>query len=236
MALGPNFDASPALSRYLSVPERERASRFKFAEDRDAFIAAHALLRCMLSEEAGPAPEEWRFQQADGGKPEIDRSMGQDGLQFSLSHARGLVACAVTRRCALGIDVEYYARPIPAIGLAERFFARSEAEWLASQPAADRNRMFCRLWTLKEAYLKATGQGLAIPLNSFFFTLDPISVAFTAAQTESGQDWQFAERDPCTGHALSLAVRRSAADPCQVDARLVTPRDCLSPLGTRRPA
>jgi 4'-phosphopantetheinyl transferase len=235
IAPGPEV-AIPPLERLLDASERARAERFHFAVDRDAYVAAHALLRATLSEEAGLAPDAWRFRTASGGKPEIDPSLGFQDLRFSLSHTRGMAACAVGHADDLGVDVEAIDPSLRPLELARQFLAPSEAALLGDLPPARRHAAFYRIWTLKEAYLKATGQGIAGPLDGFAFSLDPVSVAFAAAQDHPDR-WQFAEIAPGPSHLLALAVRRHAAEPIRLDqaeATDVAPRMPVAP--TARPA
>jgi len=224
----------PALERLLDASERARAERFHFAADRDAYVAAHALLRTMLSKAAGIAPDAWRFRTARGGKPEIDPSLGCPDLRFSLSHARGMVACAVGHGDDLGVDVETLDPSLRPLELAPRFLAPSEAALLAGLPPVQRHAAFYRIWTLKEAYLKATGQGIAGPLDGFAFSLDPVSVAFTAGQ-DHPDGWQFAEIEPGPKHRLALAVRRHAADPVRLDPAAAMQIAPCSPTGDAHP-
>jgi 4'-phosphopantetheinyl transferase len=214
--LGPTIAMIP-LWRLLDAPEQARAGRFRFTGDRDAFVAAHALLRMMLSKEVGIAPSDWRFQVASGGKPQIDPSLGYPDLRFSLSHTRGMAACAVGRTYALGVDVEALNPALRPLEMAQRFFAAVEAELIGSLPAKQQLALFYRIWTLKEAYLKATGQGLNVPLDGFAFSFDPISISFPGIGSDQPDAWQFAEIQPGPEHTLAVAVRRDAAETIQVD-------------------
>ena len=219
--LGPDSAAIAPLRALLDASEQAQAERFRIAADRDAYIAAHALLRATLSGAAGVAPADWRFRTAEGGKPELDPDQAPPDLQFSLSHTRGLAACAVGRPRALGIDAEAWREPAP-LELAERYFAPAEARLLADQAPDQRPSAFYRLWTLKEAYLKATGQGLAAPLDSFAFSLDPVTFSGDAPAS-----WHFAEFRPGPAHSLALAVRSPV--PIPVDAAAISLHDCLGP-------
>jgi 4'-phosphopantetheinyl transferase len=214
--------AAVAARPLLDASERARADRFRWAADRDPYIAAHALLRATLSRMTGIGAADLRFRTAKSGKPALDPAQALPDLHFSLSHTRGLAACAVGRPHALGIDAEVWRTPAP-IELAARYFAPSEARLVAEQTPAERPSTFYRLWTLKEAYLKATGEGLAAPLDGFAFSLDP--VAITLAAPDCATAWQFVEFQPGPAHSLALAVR--SPGPIAVDAANVSPRDCL---------
>jgi 4'-phosphopantetheinyl transferase len=222
------LDSTAALLPLLNTSESAQADRFRVAADRDAYIAAHALLRATLSRDASILPAEWRFRTAKGGKPELDPGQAPTSLHFSLSHTRGLVACAVGRR-ALGIDAEAWREPAP-IELAERYFAPAEARLVADLSPEERPSAFYRLWTLKEAYLKATGEGLAAALDRFTFSLDPTGLVLAASGSVAS--WQFAEFRPGLSCSLSLAVRSPA--PIPIDAAAVSLLECLGRTGTGR--
>jgi 4'-phosphopantetheinyl transferase len=209
-----------ALRPLLAASEQARADRFQLATDRDSYIAAHALLRATLSPIAGKAAADLRFRTAKSGKPALDPAQALPDLHFSLSHTRGLAACAVGRPYALGIDAEAWRVPAP-IELAARYFAPAEALLVAEEPAEPST--FYRLWTLKEAYLKATGQGLAAPLDSFALSLNPVAIAVAAP--DSAAAWHFAEFRPGPAHSLALAVQ--SPGPIPVDAAAVSLCDCL---------
>jgi 4'-phosphopantetheinyl transferase len=204
----------------LDEHERARADRFHFAADRDIYIAAHALTRALLTHvHALPAPA-WRFVTAPTGKPEIAAAFDQPKLRFNLSHTRGLVACVVGFDHDLGIDVEANDRCRNELRLAARFFASDEVSLLRRIAEDERRKAFFRIWTLKEAYIKATGQGLACPLDSFAFGLDPITIRFCADCSEDPATWQFVQFDPTPRHVISLAARH-ASTPLRVSRRTI---------------
>lgn len=161
----------PALAVLLDDAERARAARFAFEEDRHSYIAAHALLRAELSRRASPAPQEWRFAATALGKPFL-LDPPRD-LRFSLTHTRGMVAVAVTEGLEIGVDVESEDRRAESMKLAERFFAPQEVALLRAVEGDARREMFFAIWTLKEAVVKATGQGLSRALDSFAVSPDP---------------------------------------------------------------
>lgn len=211
--LDPHTAPIASLQPLLDASEQAQAGRFHLAADRDAHIAAHALLRTMLCRATGIAPGEWRFQTGENGKPVLLPTQAPPDLHFSLSHTRGLVACAVGHPYPLGVDVEAWTMPAP-MEIAHRYFASTEAHLIAQQADAERSSTFYRIWTLKEAYLKATGQGLSTPLDSFAFSLDPIAITLSAPNISSA--WQFAEFRPGPAHSLALAVH--SPSPIPIDA------------------
>jgi 4'-phosphopantetheinyl transferase len=210
--------APPRAERWLdalSAGEAARAARFRFAADRAAFLAAHALLRALLAAHGIPAPV---FQSGPFGKPELVGAPGD--VRFSLSHTRGLVAAALATRDDLGVDVELAERAVDATGLAGRFFAPAEAACIAATPPENRQGAFLRLWTLKEAFAKAVGLGLSLPLDSFAFGPG----GFTCAPAQGPADaWCFLAR-PCAdpaGH-LALALRWPNAAGMRVEDRAMS--------------
>jgi 4'-phosphopantetheinyl transferase len=195
----------------LDPMELTKAGRFRFDEDRTTYMAAHWLLRQALTSVGGRSPEAWRFVAEPNGKPRLDGALGSDDLAFNLSHTRGFVACAVGFGSMIGIDVEARSRTPSGLDIAERFFSASEVAILRGAPAKLKPETFLRLWTLKEAFIKATGEGLTRALDSFSFSLDPVSIAFDPNQPGEGGRWSFIERRPTPGHLLALAVRPSGS-------------------------
>ena len=187
------LDASSlaAIDAVLSEDERERRDRFVFPDDRRDFGAAHALLRNVLSVHGVTAPGEWDFETNQSGKPAIVTSQaGTPPLVFNISHTRGLVACVVARGTSVGVDVERSTRMVGAREIASRFFTESELRILESCESGDYATRFIELWTLKEAYIKAVGVGLGLPLDSFGFDFeDPSRLRFISPDGDDG--WQF---------------------------------------------
>lgn len=154
-------------SRWLSREEREQGERFVFEKDRVLHLLARALVRSSLSRFAPVEPDQWRFEKAAHGRPELASPAPRGGrLRFNLSHTAGLVACVVASGHDVGIDVESHQRRLPATDLSRRFFSAPEAEGVAACDASQQSSRFLALWTLKEAYLKARGFGLSLPLDS----------------------------------------------------------------------
>jgi 4'-phosphopantetheinyl transferase len=156
----------------LTDDERARAERFVRELHRDRFVVARAALRDVLARMLAVPPESVRFRYDPGGKPRLevpDRS----GLRFNLSHSGDMALVALTLDQEIGVDVEALRSLTDVEALAERFFAPGETAALRSLPEPERETAFLRCWTLKEAYVKAVGQGLAMPLDRF-------EVAFTS--------------------------------------------------------
>ncbi len=152
------------LWKVLSLDEADRARRFHFERDRERFVIARGLLRVLLSRYLSTEPGQLAFRYGRFGKPEL---VTNPNLKFNVSHSNQRVLYAVGTGRELGVDVEH-VRPVRnLVGIVERNWTR--AEQAAFRQSADglRDRTFFTLWTLKEAYVKALGEGLSRPLNSF---------------------------------------------------------------------
>ncbi len=234
-----DFDAAPGgvpdalayLHSLLSDGERERAARFLVEPPRQQFIASHAQMRQILNGYAqngdifgqngpseaknrppaasGPqksgAVRDLRFETLPQGKPYIPGSR----LRFNLSHTTGAALLAVVLDRELGVDIESIDRTVDYAQIAPRFFAPSEAEALLALPPDQRQSAFFRCWTRKEAFIKAVGGGLSIPLDSFTVTFAPGQPALLDAPANPG--WTLYALDPHPRYAAALVVEGALA-------------------------
>lgn len=216
----------PQLAGLLNRSERKRAARFSFERHRRQHVAAHALKRIALSTLASSdvAPRCWDFKIASSGKPEVSQPAGP---YFNLSHCEGLVACAVSHDVELGVDVECLTRN-PPFEIVQRHFSPDERAWLSSLSAEDRRIGFFRLWTLKEALIKALGLGLAQPLDGIAFACDPPRLTSHNLTFGDPATWCFRQYSVGTEHMLALAWRDGSPD-ISVVMRAVTFDEILSP-------
>jgi 4'-phosphopantetheinyl transferase len=193
----------------LQADESHRAKRFHFEHDRRVYVAAHALLRRSLSKHAPVDPRAWRFAAREHGRPEIAEPVRSPRLRFSLSHTRGIAACAIAHEVDVGFDVEDVAREVP-LEVAERF-AEDERATLRSLSTGDREGRFFAFWTLKEAYMKARGLGLAIGLDQVAFRVSPaeIRVSFGADCPDDAAAWRFESWLIEGAHHAAIAVATS---------------------------
>ncbi|MEE4272322.1 MAG: 4'-phosphopantetheinyl transferase superfamily protein [Thermoanaerobaculales bacterium] len=158
------------LETRLPDDERQRAARFKVAEARRRFVLGRALLRHRIGAAIDADPRSLVFSMGEHGKPELPGV--KPAPSFNLSHSADLVVLALAP-AAVGVDIEAL-RAVPAADrLAHRFFSRSEAAAVRAADAADRDRVFFRIWTQKEAWLKATGLGVGMPLREVETEPDP---------------------------------------------------------------
>jgi len=218
----------------LSEEERRRRDLFAFAEDRRDFTAAHALLRTRLEGHATLPAAAWQFRRGTHGKPHVvEEQAGWPPLHVNLSHTRGLVACVIARGIDVGVDVERLGRIVEARALANRFFSVTEVAALNGAPSGDFDVRFLELWTLKEAYVKGEGRGLAQPFHSFGFSFDCADgLGFRAPADTPTPSWQFTLTAPSEVHRLSVAVLSGPTG----SASKITIRDVdrRSPAATRR--
>lgn len=195
--------ASAALQHLLDEDERRRAERFRFERDRLIFSAAHALLRAALGRRLGRWSGSFRIDAF--GKPELEPPTGTPPLRFNLTHTRGLVACALVDGSDIGIDAEQMEASRSLLEIAENYFAGAELGQLRAADAPARVATFYRLWTLKEAVIKAIGEGLSLPLKRFAFTLEPLTLAIEGGDPG---EWHIEEFAALPAHALAIAIRR----------------------------
>ncbi len=193
----------------LSADERSDVQRFIQPGDRVRFVLGRALARVMLSQFASVHPRAWRFRVTSHGRPELDMGGDLARIRFNVSHTRGLVACAVAPDRDVGVDVEYVDRHLTH-DVAGRYFSPLELADLEALPAAEQARAFFDYWTLKEAYIKARGLGLAIPLHHFSFVLRPGTppiIRFAPELADDAASWQFVQSSPTPAHRLAVALR-----------------------------
>lgn len=209
----------PRLASMLDDCERDRASRFRFERDYHSYVAAHALGRSLLSQWVGGPPQGWRFSTGEHGKPEVIVPTGSPRLRLNLSHTQGMAAAVLAEDMDVGVDVEWLGRRNDVTAIASRYFAPSECACLAAVPPGQEMETFLAFWTLKEAYVKAIGKGLAQPLDSFAFTLDPLSIRFDDSDAGPADHWLFRRLSPTAKHRLALAVHKGKQSGITMDCQ-----------------
>ena len=194
----------------LAVGERARAERFYFQKHREHFIVGRGLLRDILSRYLDRKPDQLRFCYNAYGKPALIEETGAEGLCFNLSHSHGIALYALTRGREIGVDIEYFRPDVEAEKLAERFFSPREATVLHALPEHLRKEGFFNCWTRKEAYIKAEGKGMSIPLSAFDVSLtpgEPAALLRSQNDTQETSRWTLQALDPKPGYAAALAVK-----------------------------
>jgi 4'-phosphopantetheinyl transferase len=197
----------------LSPQEQAAHARFHFPWDRKTYLVSHALVRCALSCFGDAEPHRWEFGSNAHGKPELVSASAGHPLCFNLSHTMGLVACLVGTGLALGIDAEALNRRLPDVAHMDAYFARCEIDDIESLPLGLQAERFLDYWTLKEAYVKARGLGLSMPLDQFWFNLEAtgeVRISFSSAIEDDADAWQFIRLRSPQRHVVGIALRRGA--------------------------
>lgn len=197
------------LGSALAPDERARAARFRRERDRCRYAAGRGILRALLARYLGVAPEEPAFRYGAHGRPELAGQVEDAGLRFNLSHSDGLALYAFARGRDVGIDVEAVRDDVATLKLARRFFSPAESAALQRLREEDRTEGFFACWTRKEAFLKARGDGLSLPLDSFEVTLapgEPAALLRTHWDAAEAARWSMAALSPAEGFKAALAV------------------------------
>lgn len=222
--------ASPYLSQYhvlLSEEEDQRRKRFHFERDRHLYLVSHALCRLALASLGQVSAASLQFVANEHGRPEIARPAALQRLRFNLSHTHGMAALALAWDCDIGVDVEDCQRPGVGVDIAKAYFSPAEVVYLAGTPPDETRETFFTFWTLKEAYIKARGMGLALPLDKFSFSLageEQPTITCEPELQDRPEEWHFRTWKATSRHALALAVRSGPGkefpvDICQWDGR-----------------
>lgn len=185
-----------ALATCLSASERERAGGLPSSAHRRRFVVARATLRRLLGRYLGQEPGAVVFACGAHGKPFLP----QGGLHFNVSHTQGLALYAIASAREVGVDVEWMRLQVAHERIAARFFALEEREMLAQVPAEERRVAFYHIWTRKEAYLKARGDGLAAGLDTFAVSLE----AEALLHSGEGRRWKLVAWEPAAGYVAAL--------------------------------
>jgi 4'-phosphopantetheinyl transferase len=195
-----------SLLHNLAADEHVRAEQFYFERDREHFIAARGVLRAILGGYLNRAPESLSFCYSSHGKPALAGETDDDAIRFNVSHSHGVALFAVTRGREVGIDVEHIRSDLEVAEIAERFFSQREVAMLRTLPTeAQRQAFFC-YWTRKEAYIKARGEGLSLPLNQFDVSGEPAAIFATQQDTSEASRWSLQELTPAPGYAAAITV------------------------------
>jgi 4'-phosphopantetheinyl transferase len=202
-------ETEPDCAQILSPDERARADRFHFSKDRRCFIATRLTLRNILSRYLQADARELTFHYSAKEKPSLSGAhAGQ--IDFNVSHSGSAALLAFTRGRALGVDVEQIREQSDRDAIARRFFSEQEQQQLAALAPAEQCAGFYRCWTRKEAYIKAMGDGLSLPLRQFDVSLTPgEESALLATRPDAGEAGKWSLRDvPAPmGYAAALCVQ-----------------------------
>ena len=189
----------------LDASERERAARFMHPRDVARFVVAHGALRDILARATGLKPAAVRFHLGPQGKPALADG---EAPPFNMAHRDDLAIVGIGSDGPLGVDVEALQPMSDAMSIARQHFAPPEVEALAALPPAMRQDAFYRLWTRKEALLKASGMGPSFPLDRYTVTHDdPARVLAVAEAPDEAASWQLRTLDLAPGHVAAVAWR-----------------------------
>ncbi len=197
------------LAQTLSEDERLRAGQFYFEQDRKRFIASRGLLKTILGCYLDIEPSRLQFCYGSRGKPALAETPVGGTLRFNLSHSQGLALFAVTRDREIGVDLERVRAISEAEQIAERFFSARENAVFRAVPMSKKQEAFFNCWTRKEAYVKASGDGLALPLDQFDVSLapgEPAALLNAKGDPQEASRWSLQELVPASGYVAALAV------------------------------
>ncbi len=176
--------------------------------------AARVFLKQILARYTGRPADTIQFTENRYGKPKLICGFTDPPVCFNLSHSGHVAVCALTLTHDIGVDIEDMQRTID-LSIADRFFSNQEAQAIDRAAPSLKQSLFYRFWTLKEAYAKATGRGLAMGLDQFSFVLDSpeIQVVFHPPDENRSGQWQFFQFSPMPGYMAAVAVNKNSGPP-----------------------
>lgn len=201
-----NVEDACQLEAMLSPDENERAARFRFPEHRRRFVIARGRLRQLLAAYLEVLPRDVGFAYSEAGKPELSGVHTSD-IRFNVSHSGDIAAFAFALGRQIGVDVEYIRYDVDVEEIPLRFFSRMEQQTLAVLQGQRKFEGFFNCWTRKEAYVKAVGSGLSLPLRDFDVSLVPGEPAILLATRPIAKvafQWSMESLD--LGHEYAAAV------------------------------
>lgn len=204
-----------SLLGFLSVDELARAGRFHFERDQRRFIVARGILRKILGGYLNKPPGKICFEYSSHGKPMLAPNPGDDSICFNLSHSGAFALYAVTRNKKVGIDIESIRDNVSVEQVAQQFFSQNEINSLEKIDINKRSGLFFQYWTRKEAFLKASGEGISFPMEQCDVSL--ISGSGLSPITLSGNNredscWYVQDLYPGEGYAAAIAVEEDDWD------------------------
>jgi 4'-phosphopantetheinyl transferase len=198
------------LAKVLSADEKARAERFYFEQHRNRFIVGRGTLRTILGRYLGIEPQQLQFEYSPRGKPKLAESYGGEKIQFNVSHSQELALYGFTRDRAIGVDLEYLRPLDDADKIAQRFFSAQESAIINALPDKEKLMAFFRGWTAKEAYLKATGDGLAGSLNRIEVSLlpnEPVRLYSIDGDSQAAAQWSLYSFLPSAEYVATIAIK-----------------------------
>ena len=202
-----NYD-DITLYDYLSEDEKERADKLKVKQKRKQFIVSRSVLRKLISNCIDKNYDEIKFYYAEHDKPFIKEKHNNKTIKFNISHSEDYILIALTLENRVGIDIEKINKKIDAESLSKRFFSQNEYEYLKSIEINKKLDAFYTIWTKKEAFIKATGKGVAFGLDKFSVTSDKqiISKIDIGNEINSIEEWFCFELMPVDEYKTALVT------------------------------
>jgi len=202
----PTAAAAARALDWLQPAERARHDRYRREADRAMFLLGRVMARALVGRALGVAPTAWPWRDGPRGRPEID--VAACGLSFNLAHSAGVVVCAVGRGVEVGVDVEHRARTTIDPRMVARYCSPAEQADIAARGDVGWQDRFLKFWTLKEAYLKARGLGLVVPLAELSFDLRTPEIRLEFLGSLAGTDprWTFSLTSIDAEHYVAVAA------------------------------
>jgi 4'-phosphopantetheinyl transferase len=201
-----------AYRELLNAEEKNQEPRFYFERDQRRYLVTRALARTVLSRYEPVHPREWIFSSNAYGRPEVANTPAKDsGLSFNISHTHSLIVLGVTRSRALGVDVENFRAREVSMDIADRYFAPQEVTALNAVPQHQQQYRFFEYWTFKEAYIKARGMGLSLPLDKFSFHYPhdrAVEISIDPELADPAARWQFWQFQPTPEYLVAICAER----------------------------
>jgi 4'-phosphopantetheinyl transferase len=210
--LGPYEDQ---LESVISDEERALAKRFRLPDIRSSFILRRGLLRTLIQNYSGIRADRVEFCHSAWDKPSLSKGMGIDNFEFNVAHSRDSMILAFGRDLNLGVDLEYVDKNYPVMKIATRFFTPNESAVLSEVDPDSLQELFFEIWVRKEAFLKAIGRGLSVPLDSFDVPLNTTCACAeeppmrSATIEKDGNLWFFSDIPFSTVYKACLATSPS---------------------------
>lgn len=218
----------------LNEEEAVQQKRFHFERHRHQYLITRAMVRTLLGRYLNIAPEQLRFVKNEYGRPQLVPEQQATPIKFNLSHTDGLIVCGVVAGQEIGVDVEDITRGGDLVQIADRFFSPSEVVDLHKLPEERQEDRFFDYWTMKEAYIKARGMGLSIPLEQFSYSIndlnDHISITIDPRQNDQPNRWQFRQWACHPNYKIALCLERKAGVQYQVVSRKLVPLRSDAPV------
>lgn len=197
----------PYYNTLLSNDEKRKANKFRFLVDRQKYATFRGILRILLSRYLDKNPEEILFKYGAFGKPDVETNTA---MRFNISHSGSMAVFGFVQNYDIGVDVEKIKNDFNALELATNFFSEEEIKALSRTNENERFQAFYRCWTRKESFIKAVGQGLSYPLDSFAVSMDNDHTAeFLRIEgiLQPEPIWQLHSFRPAEGYIAALSIK-----------------------------